>query len=161
MIDNLSYEPVTGKLFWIASAERPASWNARFGGAEAFTSTSRGYKQSCIDGKKYYAHRVAWRIHFGEWPPSGMQIDHINGDRSDNRICNLRLATAGQNGANRKKGWGSSSYLGVSIHTSGKWTAAIQSDGKSKYLGLFETEHEAALAYRNAAKIVHGEFAGV
>jgi hypothetical protein len=156
---GLSYNPHTGLIHWNPSELKGAAWNGKFAGKEAFTSISDGYRQSNIRGKKYYGHRMAWFLHFGEWPESGMQIDHINGDRADNRIKNLRLATISQNGANRKSGRGASKYLGVSKHHSGKWVAEIQKDGKQKYIGLFEREIDAATAYRIEARKTHGEFA--
>ena len=156
---GLSYNPSTGLIYWKRSDVKSAAWNGKFAGKEAFTSISHGYRQSNIDGKKYYGHRMAWFLHFGEWPEDGMEIDHINGNRSDNRIENLRLATKSQNGANRKSGRGSSEYLGVHAHSCGKWAAAIQKDGKQKHIGLFEREIDAAIAYRVEARKTHGEFA--
>lgn len=108
-------------------------------------------------GQRLPAHRVAWAIHYGEWPSDG--IDHINRDPMDNRIENLRLATAAQNSCNRSSAEGSSSrFLGVSISTGG-WVASIGKGGSTIRLGTFETEELAALAYDCAAVMLHREFA--
>ena len=88
---------------------------------------------------------------YGE-DPENLFIDHINRDRSDNRICNLRLATNQQNQGNRKcKGfsWDKKSK---------KWAARIKVNGKSKYLGAFECPLLARLAYEKAVQIHFGEF---
>lgn len=93
----------------------------------------------------------------------GMIVDHINRDSLDNRKCNLRYATRSQNNANRnpsKKG--SSKYLGVMFEKDrNKWSARIRKDGKGKRLGCFDSEIEAAIAYNNAALILHGDFANL
>jgi len=92
----------------------------------------------------YRAHRLAWLYVHGSWPNG--QIDHINGDKLDNRIDNLRVATASQNKQNMRKARADSrsGLIGASWHSkSGKWRAAIQINGKKKHLGYFETAKEA------------------
>jgi len=103
------------------------------------------------------AHRVAWALYYGEWPNGS--IDHINGDGQDNRIGNLRIATQAQNARNKKSVVGSSSkYLGVS-RSGNKWSAQIKHSGNVIYLGRFDNEMDAALAYDCAAVSMHREFA--
>jgi hypothetical protein len=95
--------------------------------------------------------------------PSGMDVDHINGDRLDNRRSNLRLATRSQNTRNRKGNKNSiSGYKGVGWHARcRKWQAAIKTDDKQLYLGLFDAPEDAARAYDAAARNLHGPFAKV
>jgi len=170
----LRYEPDTGKLFWkrvgpgvlranCTNPEHKAThWNSKYAGKEAFTATSAsGHKRGRVLRQPFLAHRVIWAIYYGEWPDGF--IDHKNMDPADNRISNLRLATKRQNGCNRKSLAGSSSrYLGVGWHKGvGKWKAAISIQNKSMYLGTYECEECAAMAYDNAAKKHHGDFASL
>ena len=114
-----------------------------------------GYLQICVDGRSHLSHRLAWLYVYGEWPKG--EIDHINGSKSDNRICNLRIATRSQNMANsgtRKVS------KGVSWHKhSGKWNARIRIDGRDVSLGYYRTVEDAREAYRLAAIKHFGEFA--
>lgn len=91
--------------------------------------------------------------------PEGMDTDHINGDKLDNRRSNLRICTHAQNGANRgPQKNGSSGYKGVSYHCK-KWRVQICINGKTKRLGGFNSLLDAAKAYDKAARKYHGEFA--
>ena len=98
-----------------------------------------------IDGKEYKAHRLAWLYVYGIWPK--LYIDHINGIRDDNRICNLRDVSNRENAINRsyhRKG----KLAGASYHKQkGKWRATIRINGRYTHLGLFETKEEAHLFY--------------
>ena len=109
----LRYEPETGKLFWLRrdilmfnlgpqKSKRACSvWNSRFSGKEAFTALNNsGYKNGTIFKKSLLAHRVIWAMVKNKWPEG--QIDHINGERTDNRICNLQDVCPKQNSRNRK-----------------------------------------------------------
>ena len=97
-------------------------------------------------------------------PMPGFEVDHVNGDTLDSRRCNLRVASATENRRNRKKANGRSRYKGVYQRTRkpGVWCAQIVvAKGKPWYLGSFQSELEAALAYDNAARRVFGEFAAL
>lgn len=89
--------------------------------------------------------------------PKGMIVDHINGNRLDNRKSNLRVCTLLENARARRKFSGSSRYKGVSKLRK-RWRAQIRAYGVDRHLGVFATEEEAALAYNAAAQILHGEF---
>lgn len=130
-------------------------------GKLAGTVNRLGYAQIKVDGQLHLAHRFAWFLHYGEWPKG--QIDHINGNKADNRITNLRVASGSENLRNRgKPANNTSGYKGVSwIARYRKWQATIKFDGKNKYLGRFATREEAADAYGKAALQHHGEFANL
>jgi len=105
------------------------------------------------------AHRLAWFLHYGEWPPG--IIDHIDGDRTNNRICNLRVATPRQNATNaRQKCSADAPYKGITWDKSKKkWAAQIRVAGKNKLIGRFDTPEAAHKAYSDAAHKHHGEYA--
>jgi hypothetical protein len=148
---RLRYEPETGKLYWLASENMPKSWQARWVGREAFTSVEgRGsYKRGSIDCVLFKAHRVAWALHYGEWPTE--EVDHINGVRDDNRIVNLRVVSSQGNRRNTKRrSDNTSGVCGVYRKGKSKWRALIVVDGKQKYLGCFGTPEEAAKARKEA-----------
>jgi hypothetical protein len=162
----LRYEPETGKLFWrqrtadmFSTLRDCNAWNSTWADREAFTADMRGYRMGTIFSKMHRSHRVIWAMQTGEWPQA--DIDHINGDRADNRWINLRSATRSENLKNAKSRSGASSpYLGVYRHTPGeKWYARITANGKRIHLGAFACETEAAHAYDAAARLYHGEFA--
>jgi len=105
-----------------------------------------------IHDKRYQAHRVIWAMFHGEWPMN--QIDHINGDRSDNRILNLREADFFQNSQNAKiRRDNTSGYPGVTFSKDrNQWTARICINGKKIYLGYFLTAELATEARKEAEK---------
>lgn len=151
----LSYDLVTGEFAW--AVDRGSRIKA---GTRAGSLNGRGYCQIRLGGHWFAAHRLAWLFVYGA--PLPEQIDHINGEKSDNRISNLRAATASQNAYNRVGPPGKHSQLkGVTRHRTGRWQATIKSDGRDHYLGLYGTELEAFEAYCRAAERLHGEFARV
>lgn len=141
-----NYDPETGVITRRVSVAQNAS-----AGAVAGSTDAKGYLIIGLHKVQWKAHRMAWAMHYGEWPVGW--IDHINGIRSDNRISNLRLVTPRESGANRKS-WGPTSpYLGVYLDKkSNVWRAKIN-------LGSFDNEEDAARAYDAVARVVHGEFA--
>lgn len=108
--------------------------------------------------RRFMVHRIAWALYYGRWPD--IHIDHINGDRSDNRISNLRAATNSQNSMNRS--CHSNSLTGIKGVTwdkqRKKWMARLNKGGKFINLGRFETSDEAKMAYDAAAADAHGEY---
>ena len=155
----LRYEPDTGKLFWKVRPEGRPEWNARYAGKEAMTARDTGgYPYGQIYKRPHRAHRVIWAIVTGAWPKA--DIDHINGDRSDNRIENLREATRSQNCHNSGlQARNTSGFKGVHFDKrSGRWRSKIMHCGRETHLGLYETPQEAHAAYSDAASRLHGEF---
>jgi len=121
-----------------------------------------GYIRVRVNGIEYRAHRLIWEIHNGPIP-SDMLVDHIDGDVSNNRIENLRLATRQQNNANRSKmlnncKTGHGLPKGVVITTSNKFRARIGYKGETYSLGIYNTVEEAEAAYNEAAEILNGEY---
>lgn len=160
----LSYDKDTGVFIWKPRPEIKRfdrRWNVRWVGKEAGSYNREGYRLIALNYTKYMAHRIAWAMHYGEWPK--LLIDHINGIPDDNRICNLRQAEHWQNMANAKlRKDNTSGYRGVSRdHYTGKWSAQIGVNGKCIRMGTFETKEEAYLAYCNASKALLGEFSSV
>lgn len=121
-------------------------------------SKQSGYIQIQFDNKIYPAHRLAWKYHYGIDPI--YFIDHINGDRNDNRISNLREATNIENLRNSKKySTNTSGFKGVSYHKGyGKWQARATMNGKRIHLGWFDTPEEASVPYINFTKLNFNEF---
>lgn len=145
----LDYCPDTGVFTWRVRAAKCVKVGDVAGRFDAY-----GYWRIQIDGRKHLAHRLAWLYTTGEFPPD--QIDHINGDRSDNRIANLRAATDAENKHNRRKPNSNttSGYLGVSPRY-GKFRAQIWLDGKGKHIGSFGSPEEAHAAYLKAKRELH------
>ena len=123
--------------------------------------TKAGYGFVVIAGKRYMAHRLAHLYVFRWLPKEPLQIDHINRNKLDNRIGNLRVVTPSQNMYNIGMiSSNSSGYRGVTQERS-KFLALIRYQGVSKRLGLFDTPEEASEAYNLARKELHGEFVNV
>ena len=128
-----------------------AAWNTKYAGKPAFChQNGRGYLFGSINSKHYAAHRAAYAIVTGEWP--SWTVDHINGNRTDNRFENLREATPAQQLMNSARKTGK--VRGVACHKrSGdvRFSASIR-----VHLGYFSTEAEAAEVYEKAARQIHG-----
>jgi hypothetical protein len=147
----LEYKPETGKLYWkprpteMFPSERIAkTWNTSWAGREAFTAVNdNGYFVGAVFAKNLRAHRVVWALKHGEWPQG--QIDHINGNRLDNRLSNLRCVSHQANGKNQKlRSTNTSGLTGVDyVARLSKWRAQIIDNGKNKYLGVYPTAEEA------------------
>ena len=152
--DLFDYNPETGLLTWKVHAAR-----RRKPGDIAGCKDPSGRILVGIKGKLFKAHRIIWAMMTGEWPT--LSIDHINEDPSDNRWCNLRLATKSENMRNMTiTKANSSGTKGVGFHVrANKWRAYIGVNGKTLHLGLFETKEEAIAMRKEAATFLHGPFA--
>ena len=117
-----------------------------------------GYKEVRFMGRKYLVHRMIFCMFYGYVPN---EIDHINGDKSDNRIENLRAVTRKENSLNqRRRGTNTSGYKGVTwSKTAKKWLARANTYCKHKCIGFFDTKEKAAEALDIFRKKYHGEFA--
>jgi len=125
----------------------------RTGRVCAQTLRPDGYLSGSTKGFSFLSHRAAWAIHFEKWPQG--EIDHINGDKSDNRLQNLRVVSSQQNKCNRKIGkHNTSGVMGVIWHR-GKWNARIKVRGKLLSLGYYDKIEDAAAA-RKRAEAQHG-----
>lgn len=127
----------------------------RFAGRVAPSYGPKKYSTVCVNYRDLYVHRVVWALTHGAWPEG--EIDHINGDRSDNRLVNLRLVSHSQNMKNSPiKGNNTSGTLGISWHkASRKWHARIYDGGHCHSLGYF-ADKEAACVARKSAEEIYG-----
>jgi len=139
--DNLRYDSDTGNLLCTTSSLR-----GRRTGDLVGTTTGRRYMGFCsyFDRKRfdYLNHRVVWFLNYGSVPK---MLDHIDGDRLNNRVENLRPAISGLNSRNRL-GYGSCKFKGVNIEN-GKYRCRANKGGEQLHLGYFETPEEAARKY--------------
>lgn len=119
---------------------------------ECGTINTKGYRMITVYKKPYLAHRIVWAYFNNKF--SKETIDHINGDKLDNRIENLRCATKSENSQNRKKAKGI-----TFVKKTGKWQVQIYFNRKSKYLGTFESERDALHTRREAELKYYGVFA--
>lgn len=155
----LDYDRNTGQFRRRACAAQGKAWNAQWANRAAGYIGGHGYIYICVFSQCFPAHRIAWLLVYGEWPTD--QIDHINGDRKDNRISNLRLATNAQNAANsRRRAHNTSGFKGAFFHKRrNRWMAQIGVNGRQFHLGYFDTPEAAHAAYCEAAREHYGEFA--
>lgn len=159
----LRYDENTGKLFWLVRDESSIplqlarnSWNTKYAGKEAFTAiTTTGYYYGNIEAQKYPTHRVAWCLYYGKWPEHC--IDHINGDKLDNRIVNLRDVPQVTNNRNsRRPSHNKSGVVGVFYDKANRqWQAQISLNNHTHFIGRFDDLADAAAA-RKAAEAKHG-----
>lgn len=150
----LRYDPETGHFHRLHDMRKN-----RAGSISGSMNFLRNYWRVMVDGKEYKAHRLAWFYMTGKWPKA--DIDHIDGDRTNNRWVNLREASRSENLCNRRPhrrnphglkgiGWDAQRK---------KWCARICKNYKKIHLGRFDTQEEAYEAYCKAATELHGEFA--
>ena len=149
------FEYVDGGLYWKVNRGKHKTKGKRAG-----CQRPDGYRIVSINDVKIIEHRLVFLMHHGYLPN---YIDHIDGDKSNNRVENLREATPSQNQFNKgPTALNTSGFKGVSFYKGRKkWWARINIQGKKKHLGYFNTPEEAFAAYCAAAGEVHGEFVNV
>jgi hypothetical protein len=146
----LDYNPGTGRFTW-----RVNRGGTAVKGSEAGAIHNKGYRSIKVDRKNYLEHRLVWLWEYGEWPSN--ELDHVNRIKTDNRLSNLRDVTRSENMQNTPaRSNNLSGFKGVSWHDgAGSWMAGIMANGKSTYLGCFNTPEEAYAAYCAAASRLH------
>jgi hypothetical protein len=149
---KLIYDPESGVFRW-----KERRKGIRYDKPAGHIHSATGYIKINIGKSKYQAHRLVWLYMYGYMPEL---LDHINGIRNDNRLCNLRAATQKQNMCNIKKhSSNTSGFKGVDyVKRDNKYRARCRSNGIRHNLGLFDTAFEASCAYNEFAKKHHGEF---
>lgn len=150
----LRYDPETGLFI-----RRVSVTSAGRAGAIAGSVYRNGYRVIAIEKKDYAAHRLAWFYVHGEWPPAGAHVDHINGVKDDNRIENLRIASASMNSQNQRQPHAdkvSCKLIGATWDKMyGNWKAQLTYKKKTIYLGRFKTAEEAHQAYIDGKRRIH------
>jgi hypothetical protein len=155
----LTYIPSTGAFVWKPNPLRPKEWNTKYSGTQAGTILPRGYVQVMVNSRLYLAHRLAYLWMTGSWPES--EVDHRNGDGTDNAWGNLRAATSSQQKMNKRVRSDSQSGIkGITLdRRRGLWSVRIEARGQRYWFGYFKTAEEASAARAEAAARLHGEFA--
>ena len=146
VLRSFSYDPNAGIITWNDGCGPHTK--RKDGLAFATLTSPNGYLSGNFKNQKMYASRVAWALHYREWPDA--YIDHINRVKADNRISNLRVVSAAENLLNRE-GWGASKALGVgkSSNALKPWKACIKVRGNTVFLGNYATEKQAIAARRS------------
>lgn len=149
LMEEVHYSPLSGYFYRLKSGK------GKRVGDRCEVMHPSGYVRIMVLGKRYPAHHLAWLYVNGSFPKD--QIDHINGNRSDNRIENLRECSCKENHQNRKSKSGSKSkYLGVSwVGARSKWVANIKCGKEKKQIGYFDSEGGAYEAYMKEKKSMH------
>jgi hypothetical protein len=145
--EMLDYDPLTGIFRWKIDRVH----NAKAGDIAGYKD-SLGYMRLSIFGMKYLCHRLAWLITTGSWPTKN--IDHVDGDRRNNRFSNLRDVSQMTNIQNQRVSRRNGKLLGVSKNRK-RWAATIMACGKKTYLGTFDTQELAHEAYVEAKRRLH------
>lgn len=157
---HLTYELDNGKLLWLRI---PKMCNGkRYAiGSEVGSIHNSGYRVLTLMGKKLQAHRVIWAIHYNSWPNG--EIDHIDGDRLNNKLSNLRVVTRSQNMFNAKTKQNSSSGIkNVQWDNSSQsWRVRVRVNGKRYHVGRFTEIEKAAEAAKEFMLKSHKQYARV
>lgn len=149
------YPSPEGKLYWLKPRTN------RLEPFDEAGTLDRHYLMVKVAYKKYAVQRIVWAMRNGRDIPEGYELDHKDRNKLNNRIDNLRLATPSQNQSNRAKGKNNTSgFKGVSWHKNEQmYYVQIRHKNKQYHLGAYRTAIEGAVAYNEAAKRLHGEFA--
>lgn len=158
LLEELNYDPQSGDLVRIVRK----SWGYQTVVLEMTGTDNHGYLATTMRHKgrirRFFNHRIAWLFMTGVFPPKGMDIDHINGDKKDNRWTNLRLARRGQNNVNSGNPKNNTTGQKGVHPTRGRWFARIKVDQEIIHLGVFKDFEDAVNARKNAEKKYFGEF---
>lgn len=149
-----------GKLFWAVDRHKlPAGDEAGWEDKDGYLLVTLPRNLKPEGGRVFKAHRIIWEMFNGDIP-EGMLIDHIDGNKKNNKLENLRLATYKQNFWNRKPVESKVASKGVQLSENGRYRARIRHpNGQRVSLGNWETEAEASAAYQTAAMLLFGDFA--
>ncbi len=150
-ISDVIYEVETGKLFWSVTKGRSKK------GEEVGWISKQGYRECSFDGKRRKVHHVIWYFFHNEWPE---MLDHINGNKLDNRISNLRKCTSEENARNRKTTTRTLPRNVYHAKTKGKYRVVLNVEGKPKSLGVFDSVEAADSVAKQARELYYGAFAG-
>ena len=149
----IQYNQLSGAAIWVKKCGKCIP------GMQAGSKHTLGYTVIRIDGERYYLHRLAWFYMHGVWPKS--QIDHIDGDTTNNKISNLRESTQAENRQNMRSAMTNSKtgILGVRFRK-GKWEARIKVGDRQINLGRFNSAYLAQMAYVDAKQANHPFYVG-
>ena len=166
LLECFDYAPDTGILTWkerpqhhFKSVGRMLSIHKLWAGKPVGQVGTKGHIHVELDTCRYTAHRIIWKMWYGTDP--AVYVDHINGDKTDNRIANLREATNSQNQANQRSRAKVSNIcvVGVNYHKRDKsYRAYMTVNGKSKHLGNYRNLQDAIKARQEAEILYQGEF---
>lgn len=152
LLEVLQYDFDVGIFIWKIKIS-----NRTIIGSEAGNiDISTGYRRIQIDGKRYQAHRLAWFYITKEWPHT--TLDHIDNNKNNNTICNLRLCTETDNQHNKPSYNNTTGFKGVSKHIGGKFVASFSHNRYTYYCGIYMSAEEAFERYKIKAKEIMGEF---
>lgn len=153
--EAFSIDPTDGRLLLRMPTKHRAA------GEQAGYQNNIGYRQVMIGRQIYSVHRIAWALYHDEPPQT--EVDHINGDRSDNRLCNLRLATSAENNQNRRLSsrnkTGIKCVFRVKWAKSWRWRVSVGHDGKKYDISHFVCFGKAAKRANELRGKLHGDFA--
>lgn len=158
LISAVTYNPEEGTFMWKYRKEQRPQWNGRCAGKPCGHQRKKDkYLIITINSKRTYGHLVGW-ILSGRTIPSGYFVDHVDGDTTNNRLNNLRLATFKESSYNTKSMGGTSKYKGVYLSSRNTFVAQVTVDRINIQLGSYESENTAAGVYNWVAGRIQGGF---